>query len=105
LVYSGTKRSVTLLLFDSSLIRLVNFGNSISVLSMAHIGIEYYVSVTTGNNILTRASNGVRATFSTQYLDTFSATWFFIATWHNVTYFGGSTTTPVTLTSHHITVH
>ncbi|KAI0239247.1 hypothetical protein LSAT2_010015 [Lamellibrachia satsuma] len=52
-----------------------------------------YYRETTDSEILQRATDDVRRAFVR--LTRFSATWVFIASWHNVTFFGGSTTTPV----------
>ena len=54
-----------------------------------------YYRETTDSEILQRATDDVRRAFVR--LTRFSATWVFIASWHNVTFFGGSTTTPVRL--------
>ncbi|KAK2166193.1 hypothetical protein NP493_1334g01015 [Ridgeia piscesae] len=50
-----------------------------------------YYRQETGDPILQRATNDVRRIFP--LLSRFTASWVFIATWHNVTYFGGSDTT------------
>jgi len=40
--------------------------------------------------LLSRVSRDVQQAFRSQGFGNFSAQWLFIATWHNVTYFGAS---------------
>jgi hypothetical protein len=47
------------------------------------------------STLLARANEDIQEAFSGQGLSFFQARWMFIATWYNVTYYGGSTTTPV----------
>jgi hypothetical protein len=49
------------------------------------------------STLLARASKDIQVEFSTQGFGSFVAKWLFIVTWHNVTYYGGSTTTPVSV--------
>uniref|UniRef100_A0AAY4DW95 Tectorin alpha n=1 Tax=Denticeps clupeoides TaxID=299321 RepID=A0AAY4DW95_9TELE len=60
-----------------------------------HNGIrgDVYYRETTEPDILDRASQDVRKYFKN--MPTFTATWVFISTWHQVTFYGGSQTTPV----------
>ncbi|XP_049448994.1 alpha-tectorin [Epinephelus fuscoguttatus] len=60
-----------------------------------HNGIrgDVYYRETTEPEILERATQDVRKYFKN--MPTFTATWVFIATWHQVTFYGGSQTTPV----------
>ena len=60
-----------------------------------HNGIrgDVYYRETTEPEILERATRDVRKHFKN--IPTFTATWAFIATWHQVTFYGGSQTTPV----------
>ena len=52
-----------------------------------------YYRETTNSEILQRGTDDVRRAFVG--LTRFSATWVFVASWHNVTYFGGSSNTSV----------
>ena len=54
-----------------------------------------YFRETTDADLLQRATNDVRSAFGA--LTQFTATWVFVATWHKVTYYGGSSSTPVSL--------
>ncbi|TKS83231.1 Alpha-tectorin Precursor [Collichthys lucidus] len=60
-----------------------------------HNGIrgDVYYRESTEPEILERATQDVRKYFKNR--PTFTATWVFIATWHQVTFYGGSQTTPV----------
>ncbi|XP_047199382.1 alpha-tectorin [Hippoglossus stenolepis] len=60
-----------------------------------HNGIrgDVYYRESTEREILERATQDVRKYFKN--VPTFTATWVFIATWHQVTFYGGSQTTPV----------
>lgn len=60
-----------------------------------HNGIrgDVYYRESTEAEILERATQDVRRHFKN--LPTFTAHWVFIATWHQVTFYGGSQTTPV----------
>lgn len=60
-----------------------------------HNGIrgDVYYRESTEPEILERATQDVRKYFKN--MPTFTATWVFIATWHQVTFYGGSQTTPV----------
>ncbi|XP_035289969.1 alpha-tectorin isoform X1 [Anguilla anguilla] len=60
-----------------------------------HNGIrgDVYYRESTEPDILERASQDVRKYFKN--MPSFRATWTFIATWHQVTFYGGSQTTPV----------
>ncbi|KAM4544548.1 alpha-tectorin isoform 1-T1 [Odontesthes bonariensis] len=60
-----------------------------------HNGIrgDVYYRETTEPEILERATRDVQKHFKN--IPTFKATWAFIATWHQVTFYGGSQTTPV----------
>ncbi|XP_037125232.1 alpha-tectorin-like [Syngnathus acus] len=60
-----------------------------------HNGIrgDIYYRETTLPQILERATHDVRRHFKN--IPNFSATWAFIATWHEVTFYGGSQTTPM----------
>ncbi|KAK9536794.1 hypothetical protein VZT92_006555 [Zoarces viviparus] len=60
-----------------------------------HNGIrgDVFYRESTEPEILERATQDVRKYFKT--IPTFTATWVFIATWHQVTFYGGSQTTPV----------
>lgn len=62
-----------------------------------HNGIrgDVYYRETMEPDILERASLDVRKFFKN--MGSFTATWVFIATWHQVTFYGGSQTTPVKL--------
>lgn len=63
-----------------------------------HNGIrgDVYYRETMEPDILERASLDARKFFKN--MGSFTATWVFIATWHQVTFYGGSQTTPVKLT-------
>lgn len=63
-----------------------------------HNGIrgDVYYRETMEPDILERASLDVRKFFKN--MGSFTANWVFIATWHQVTFYGGSQTTPVKLT-------
>lgn len=50
---------------------------------------------TTDNNLTAWASRQIRPQFVN--LGNFEANWMFIATWYNVTFYGGSEVTPVLL--------
>lgn len=52
-----------------------------------------YYRETTDDSLLNEVSLEIRNAFITH--DTFTATWAFIVTWRNVTYFGGGWNTPV----------
>ena len=54
-----------------------------------------YYRETTDADLLQRATDDVRSAFDA--LPQFNATWVFVATWHKVTYYGGSYSTPVSL--------
>lgn len=60
-----------------------------------HNGIrgDVYYRETTEPEILTRATQDVRKYMKS--MQSFTATWAFIATWNQVTFYGGSQTTPV----------
>lgn len=60
-----------------------------------HNGIrgEIYYRETMDPAILRRATKDIRKYFKD--MATFSATWVFIVTWEEVTFYGGSSTTPV----------
>ncbi|XP_055082658.1 alpha-tectorin [Periophthalmus magnuspinnatus] len=60
-----------------------------------HNGIrgDVYYRETTEADVLERATQDVRKYFKN--MPTFTATWVFITTWHQVTFYGGSQTTPV----------
>ncbi|KAM3868709.1 alpha-tectorin [Diretmus argenteus] len=60
-----------------------------------HNGIrgDVYYRESTEPEILERATQDIRKYFKNR--PTFTATWTFIATWHQVTFYGGSQTTPV----------
>ncbi|XP_019725167.1 alpha-tectorin isoform X1 [Hippocampus comes] len=60
-----------------------------------HNGIrgDIYYRETTLPQILERATHDVRRHFKN--IPNFTATWAFVATWHQVTFYGGSQTTPV----------
>ncbi|XP_026225589.1 alpha-tectorin [Anabas testudineus] len=60
-----------------------------------HNGIrgDVYYRESTEPEILERSTQDVRKYFKN--MPTFTATWVFIATWHQVTFYGGSQTTPV----------
>ncbi|KAL4608607.1 alpha-tectorin [Arapaima gigas] len=60
-----------------------------------HNGIrgDVYYRESTDPSLLERATLDVHKYFKT--MTSFSATWVFIATWHQVTFYGGSQTTPV----------
>lgn len=60
-----------------------------------HNGIrgDVYYRESTEPEILERATQDVRKYFKN--MPAFTATWAFIATWHQVTFYGGSQTTPV----------
>ena len=60
-----------------------------------HNGIrgDVYYRETTEPDILERATIDARKFFKN--IPSFTATWAFIATWHQVTFYGGSQTTPV----------
>ncbi|XP_043532334.1 alpha-tectorin [Chiloscyllium plagiosum] len=60
-----------------------------------HNGIKgnVYYRESTDPSILQRATKDIRKNFKDQ--NAFSATWVFIATWYKVTFYGGSSTTPV----------
>ncbi|GCC20590.1 hypothetical protein chiPu_0019153 [Chiloscyllium punctatum] len=60
-----------------------------------HNGIKgnVYYRESTDPSILQRATKDIRKNFKDQ--NSFSATWVFIATWYKVTFYGGSSTTPV----------
>jgi len=51
--------------------------------------------VVADKDLLARASKDIQQEFSTKGFGSFVARWLFVVTWHNVTYYGGSTTTPV----------
>lgn len=60
-----------------------------------HNGIrgDVYYRESTDPELLERASQDIRKYFKN--MPTFTATWVFITTWHQVTFYGGSQTTPV----------
>lgn len=60
-----------------------------------HNGIrgEIYYRESTDPELLRRASKDIRKHFKD--MSSFSATWVFIVTWEEVTFYGGSSTTPV----------
>uniref|UniRef100_A0A3B3QDX7 Tectorin alpha n=1 Tax=Paramormyrops kingsleyae TaxID=1676925 RepID=A0A3B3QDX7_9TELE len=60
-----------------------------------HNGIrgDVYYRESIDPQLLERATQDIRKYFKA--MTTFSATWLFIATWHQVTFYGGSQTTPV----------
>lgn len=60
-----------------------------------HNGIrgDVYYRESTEPEILERATQDVRKYFKN--MPNFTATWAFISTWHQVTFYGGSQTTPV----------
>lgn len=60
-----------------------------------HNGIrgDVYYRESTEPEILERATQDVRKYFKS--MPSFTATWAFISTWHQVTFYGGSQTTPV----------
>lgn len=60
-----------------------------------HNGIrgDVYYRETTEPEILERATQDIRRYF--KKMPAFTATWAFITTWHQVTFYGGSQTTPV----------
>lgn len=60
-----------------------------------HNGIrgDVYYRETTDPELLERATQDVRKHFKN--MPSFTATWAFLATWHQVTFYGGSQTTPV----------
>ncbi|XP_041030218.1 alpha-tectorin [Carcharodon carcharias] len=60
-----------------------------------HNGIKgnVYYRQSTEPSILQRATKDIRKSFKDQ--TSFSATWVFIATWYKVTFYGGSSTTPM----------
>lgn len=62
-----------------------------------HNGIrgDIYYRESTDPEILARATRDIRKYFKD--MPTFTATWVFITTWHQVTFYGGSQTTPVNL--------
>lgn len=62
-----------------------------------HNGIrgDVYYRESTEPEILERATQDIRKYFKN--VPTFTATWVFISTWHQVTFYGGSQTTPVKL--------
>lgn len=64
-----------------------------------HNGIrgDVYYRESTEPQLLQRATRDVRKYF--KHLDAFTAAWVFVATWHQVTFYGGSQTTPVSLCS------
>uniref|UniRef100_A0A8C6SLH6 NIDO domain-containing protein n=1 Tax=Neogobius melanostomus TaxID=47308 RepID=A0A8C6SLH6_9GOBI len=66
-----------------------------------HNGIrgDVYYRESTDPDTLERATQDIRKYFKN--LPNFSATWVFIATWHQVTFYGGSQTTPVSPLSSH----
>lgn len=62
-----------------------------------HNGIrgDVYYRESTDPEILERATRDIRKYF--KVMPTFTGTWVFITTWHQVTFYGGSQTTPVKL--------
>jgi hypothetical protein len=81
--------------------------NSFPILSASMIAIYWcdvdtllnngriYYRETTDNTLLTRATRDIQSAFTSQGFYNFVARWMFIATWHNVTYYGGGQTTPI----------
>lgn len=67
-----------------------------------HNGIrgDVYYRETTEPELLERATLDVRKHFKN--MPGFTATWVFIATWHQVTFYGGSQTTPVEFKIYHL---
>ncbi|XP_010781524.1 cGMP-dependent protein kinase 1-like [Notothenia coriiceps] len=66
-----------------------------------HNGIrgDVYYRETTEPEILERATQDIRRYF--KKMPAFTATWAFITTWHQVTFYGGSQTTPVNVPTFH----
>ena len=56
---------------------------------------ESFAFYFTDSILLERATLDILPTYATKGLYLFKAKWLFIATWHNVTYFGGNSTSPV----------
>ena len=54
-----------------------------------------YYNETTDEATLCRLSEYIQSKFAD--FTNFRATWAFVATWHNVSFYGGSTTTPVSI--------